>query len=255
MTTGTIDTSGLAHALSGPGFAFVPAIGMRPLLERAASPGVWAEFAASWNDLELDQHMADGGQYRRRRHAVYRAEPGGAIARQPHQPHHQGRDYNSLNGGIDRWFAPVTLEIGSGACLTAILQLCRDCFGALLPATRAWHIEAHQFRIEARAGALGKPTPEGMHRDGVDFVLVMLIDRVNVRSGMTTIADLNHHPLGSFTLAAQFDAAWMDDRRVCHGVTPVEPLDKTKPAYRDALVVTFRKGRDDDGMCGIDQAR
>jgi hypothetical protein len=47
--------------------------------------------------------------------------------------------------------------------------------------------------------------------------------------------------LGSFTLAAPLDAALVDDARCFHGVTPVEPQDPSHPAYRDVLVVTFRK--------------
>jgi hypothetical protein len=80
-----------------------------------------------------------------------------------------------------------------------------------------------------------------MHRDGVDYVLVLLIQRENIVSGTTTIADLGKRPLGSFTLAAPFDAALVDDSRVYHGVTPVEPLDPALPAHRDVLVVTFRR--------------
>jgi hypothetical protein len=33
----------------------------------------------------------------------------------------------------------------------------------------------------------------------------------------------------------------VDDRRVMHGVTPVQPLDPAEPAYRDVLVVTFKR--------------
>jgi hypothetical protein len=107
---------------------------------------------------------------------------------------------------------------------------------------RRWHVEVHQFRIEARAGEAGRPTPEGMHRDGVDYVLVLLVRRQNIVSGETSIHDLERRPLGSFTLTEPMDAAWVDDRRVYHGVTPVEPLDPGAPAYRDVLVVTFRRG-------------
>ena len=46
--------------------------------------------------------------------------------------------------------------------------------------------------------------------------------------------------LGQFTLTAPFDAALVDDKRVAHGVTPVEPIDPSAPAYRDVLVVTFK---------------
>ena len=70
---------------------------------------------------------------------------------------------------------------------------------------------------------------------------MLLVRRENVTSGETTIADLNKAPLGSFTLTEPLDAALTDDNRVYHGVTPVTPIDATRPAYRDVLVVTFRR--------------
>ena len=108
---------------------------------------------------------------------------------------------------------------------------------------RTWHVEVHQFRIEARPGEAGQPTPEGLHRDGVDYVLVLLVGRHNIASGTTTIHDLENRELGSFTLTRPFDAALVDDARVYHGVTPVVPLDPQRPAHRDVLVVTFRNAR------------
>jgi hypothetical protein len=80
-----------------------------------------------------------------------------------------------------------------------------------------------------------------MHRDGVDWVLVLLVNRVNISSGETSIGDVAQRPLGSFTLTDPLDAAVTDDHRVYHGVTPVMPLDPAQPAYRDVLVVTFRR--------------
>ncbi len=134
--------------------------------------------------------------------------------------------------------------IAEGAAMQGILRRCFTLFDSLTAVeTRpaAWHVETHQFRIEARPDAVGKPTPEGMHRDGVDWVLVLLVRRENIASGMTTIHDLAKQPLGSFTLTDPLDAALVDDNRVYHGVTPVSPLDPTLPAYRDVLVVTFRR--------------
>ncbi len=80
-----------------------------------------------------------------------------------------------------------------------------------------------------------------MHRDGVDYVLVLLVDRRNIASGTTTIHDLDKRALGSFTLTDPLDSAVTDDNRVYHSVTPVTPLDPARPAYRDVLVVTFRR--------------
>ena len=90
-------------------------------------------------------------------------------------------------------------------------------------------------------GEHGKPTPEGLHRDGVDYVLVLLVNRRNIASGTTTVHDLDKRTLGSFTLTDPLDAALVDDARCYHGVTPVEPENPAQPAYRDVLVVTFRK--------------
>jgi len=220
------------------GFELVEGERMRAWL--GGEPAGWSAFVASWDDLHLDRYMADGGTYRRRRHALFAAPAHGAIERRPHGPHWQARDYNPLNGGIERWFEPITDEIGSSQSLTTILTWCRDRFGALAPAVTAWHVEVHQFRIEARPGEAGLPTPEGVHRDGVDDVLVLMIRRTNIASGTTSIHAPDGRELGSFTLTAPFDAALVDDHRCAHGVTAVEPVDPTRPAYRDVLVVTFR---------------
>ncbi len=63
--------------------------------------------------------------------------------------------------------------------------------------------------------------------------------RTSIESGTTTAHDLWGATLGSFTLAAPLDAALVDDNRVMHGVTAVHPIDPTRPAFRDVLVVTF----------------
>jgi hypothetical protein len=241
MSIATSAEIALEDVIAREGFAFVPAAGMKARLEATGSLADWQPFADSWNDLAQDTYMADGGRYRRRRHAVYTVKPDGTADRQSHQPHFQTQDYNALNGGIDRWFAPVTPTIGASRSLAAIIAYCARCFGALSPNVATWRVEVHQFRIEARTGEVGKPTPEGMHRDGVDHVLVLMIKRRNIRSGTTTIAELGKRPLGSFTLTEPLDAAIVDDARVYHGVTAVEPVDPAAPAYRDVLVVTFKK--------------
>jgi hypothetical protein len=80
-----------------------------------------------------------------------------------------------------------------------------------------------------------------MHRDGVDYVLVLLVNRRNIASGTTAILGPDGRELGRFTLTAPLDAALVDDARVSHGVTPVQAIDPSAPAYRDVLVVTFKR--------------
>ena len=239
MTNPATSRPTIADLIGRDGFAFVHDNEMRAVLE-ANGLADWDQFAASWDDLGLDTYMADGGRYRRRRHGVFAATASG-ITRLEHRPHYQSRDYNALNGGIARWFDPVLPATAAMPAFTAILRTCQRVFSTLTPDVPEWEVEVHQFRIEAQPGQAGQPTPEGMHRDGVDWVLVLLVRRENIASGETTIHDLDRCSLGSFTLARPMDAAWVDDSRVYHGVTPVEPRDPARPAFRDVLVVTFRR--------------
>jgi hypothetical protein len=231
----------MAEVIVRDGFAHVTAAMMHKALE-ADGLADWNRFAASWDDLELDEYMADGGRYRRRRFASFAVSPD-AVQRKPHQPHYQSRDYNHLNGGVARWFEPVRDDIADHPAARAMISACNTLFTTLTPkAARpaAWHVEMHQFRIEAQAGMTAQPTPEGLHRDGVDWVLALLVRRENVEQGETQVADPQGHLLGSFILAEPLDSALVDDHRVYHGVTPIRPLDPTRPAWRDVLVLTFR---------------
>jgi hypothetical protein len=231
------DLEGLRAAIARDGFSFAPAATMGPLLGEISD---WDTFAASWGRLPRDAHLPEGHRYRSRRHATLSARAGETSFRiEEHQPHYQAREYNALVGGIERWFEPIRPEILASRTFEAIMAFTLKLFGTLRPGLD-WHIECHQFRIEARPDAAGLPTPEGVHRDGVDCVLVLLVNRVNIESGTTTVHGLNDVPLGSFTLVDPLDAALVDDTRVKHGVTAVRPVDRAREAHRDVLVVTLR---------------
>lgn len=225
----------------GSGFVAVDGVALRALGEGVFAD--WPAFAASWDHLEVDEYMAGGGRFRRRRFARFEARRG-VLTRKPHGPHFQSRDYNPLNGGIDRWFEPVTDAIADHPITRHLVETCVAVFNRAAdvgPSGIVWHIEMHQFRIEPSPAEPGRPTPEGMHRDGVDWVFVALIARTGVKGGVTGIADGAGRSLGAFTLCDPLDAVFLDDHRVRHGVTPIEILGAGAPAHRDVLVLTFRK--------------
>ena len=227
----------LKNAIQTNGFSFMHGDDFQVLLNTELQD--WPTFVKSWDDMPFDEYMADGGRYRRRRHAVLRAEHA-IITLEPHQPHYQARDYNHLNGGIARLFEPIDHAVVHGNTMQTLLAFCNQVFSDL-GHHQHWHIEAHQFRIEANNLQHGNPTPEGVHRDGVDYVLVMMVKRENISSGTTEMFNLNKQLVGSFTLTQAFDCAFVDDHQSFHGVTPVEQIDKEKPAFRDVLVLTFKK--------------
>ncbi len=222
------------------GFIHLQAAATAAQLPAAALAG-FAAFAASWDGMSLDQHMADGGRYRRRRHAVLSAHAGRpGLLREPDAPHFQAVDHNPLNGGVQRHFEPIPHSVTQGAAFAGLAEWARQAFDRADPG-HDWHVEAHQFRIEAAPDSAGRPTPEGMHRDGVDWVLVLLVRRENVDEGVTEIATPEGRRLGAFTLTDPLDAVLLDDHRILHGVTPVTPHDPGLPAWRDVLVLTFKR--------------
>ena len=232
----------IAEDLAADDFLFVEAAQtVRMLSDIMATPvGADPVFLDSWSRLEQDQYMADGGRYRKRRHATYAIESAGQSARlMPYQPHYQTADYNPLNGGVARYFAPILEDLHQSITLAALLEFGNRVFSQI-SGNPQWHIELHQFRIEARDGRMGKPTPEGVHRDGVDFVIVVMIKRVNIDSGATTIYDLDNQLVGEFTLRDPFDMVLVNDRKLYHGVTPITQIDADTEAFRDVLVITFK---------------
>ena len=227
--------------LAARGFARVPGAQMAALMGEAGGAEALAPFFASWDRLETDAFMRDGGRYRRRRIANFSAEPGTVgHVRGEHRPHFQAVVHNTLNGGVDRWFAAMEDSVAASAPMVALLDLGRGMADALHGPQR-WFVEAHQFRIEAAAGTPGFPTPEGVHHDGVDFVLIAMIARTNLEGGETVIEDDAGNRLAQFVLRDPLDTAMVDDPRVMHGVTPVAPADPALPSCRDVLVLTWKR--------------
>jgi hypothetical protein len=236
-----IDT--LCWALARDDYLYIPAVRSAGLLggrnENFAAD--WKAFAESWSRLEEDTYMADGGRYRTRRHATYSA-PAADVTwkREEHQPHYQSVHYNALNGGIARRYAPIEPDVAEGGIVGGLLTLGCGLFGRLAPFS-AWHIEAHQFRISPAGDRAGKPTPEGIHRDGVQYVMMMIIERRNVTGGLSTLYDPERRPIDQMTLSEPLEMIVVNDERVMHDVSPVIADFDGESAYRDVFVLTFRK--------------
>jgi hypothetical protein len=104
---------------------------------------------------------------------------------------------------------------------------------------QTWYVEAHQFRIDTADG-IGRPTPEGAHRDGVDFVAVILIGRENIKGGETRVFEAEGPKGQRFTMLEPWTMLLLDDAAVIHESTPIQPLGEH--GHRDTLVLTWRAG-------------
>ena len=134
---------------------------------------------ADWDGLPPDDYLKDGGRYRTRRHACFtiEADDHATLTQVPHRAHWQPVEYNALHGGMQRWFAPMLdATVAQPVWQRLLRQLGKACSDMRGTTQQRWYVEAHQFRIDT-AGGIGRPTPEGAHRDGVDLVAVALVVR------------------------------------------------------------------------------
>ncbi|GAB3652610.1 2OG-Fe dioxygenase family protein [Ramlibacter alkalitolerans] len=231
----TTDPEQLLPALRQQGYAVLAAQGVAQLA--GCAPAELEALRASWHALAPDAYLKDGGHYRQRRHASFVVE-GGSVAQVPHRAHWQPVEYNALHGGMQRWFEPVQPDIVTQPAWTRLLQALAAVASGLKGA-QPWFVEAHQFRIDT-AGGIGRPTPEGAHRDGVDLVAVFLVAREGIKGGETRVFQSDGPAGQRFTLTEPWSALLLDDERVIHETTPIQPVHES--GYRDTLVVTCRAG-------------
>lgn len=205
--------------------------------EAALTPPSLQALRSSWDDLPEDAWLKDGGRYRRRRHASFIVE-GDVVTAVPHRAHWQPQSYNALHGGLVRWFEPIRSDVAADPAFVATLRGLGRVADRLRGAQR-WYVEAHQFRIDTTDG-IGRPTPEGAHRDGVDVVAVIVVDRQRVKGGETRVFQQDGPAGIRFTLRTPWTTLLLDDTRVVHETTAIQPDGDF--GWRDTLVVTLRRG-------------
>lgn len=227
----------LDATLARDGFAVLGADDLPALLGHPVS--ALAHWLPLWDQLPPDRYLKDGGRYRRRRHGSYLIE-GDRATLQPHRPHWQPVEYNALHGGIERHFEPLPPALVDDPMWARFLVMGAARASALKGA-RPWYVEAHLFRIDTADG-IGRPTPEGAHRDGVDLVSVTLIAREGIKGGETRVFAAEGREGLRFTLTQPFATLWLDDERVIHESTPIQPAQPGANGHRDTLVLTYRAG-------------
>ena len=234
LSAPTTAADGLAAAIAGQGHAVL-------------APADFARFAgtsireldalrSSWEALPPDAHLRDGGRYRRRRHASFVVDAEIRLVAQ--RAHWQPIEYNALHGGLERWFEPIDGAVLAAPAWRGMLRAFAS-LASQLRGARPWFVEAHQFRIDTTDG-IGRPTPEGAHRDGVDFVAVVLVGREGIKGGETRVFAADGPDGQRFTMLEPWTTLVLDDARVIHESTPIQPLEAY--GHRDTLVLTYRAG-------------
>lgn len=229
--------SAARESLVSTGVHFMPAATVRAHLGTGGEE--WRRFAMHWEDLSQDRYASERGTCRLRRYGQFSLTPAtGELTQLPDTPFVQPDRSNPLYVDRDRHFDPLTDAFVADPLLRSVVTLLGHAVGALDPAA-GWIAKVHPFRVVVTAGGEGQPTPEGRHRDGVTLVSSLLVGRSNATGGRSTVFAPDGPELLSTTLYEPASLLLSDDRRTLHGVSPIRPLDPSRPAHRDVLVTTL----------------
>ena len=189
--------------------------------------------AGNFDDLPVDPYTTGG--FRSRRFARVQLD-GRSLRRTADQSFSQGADVNRYLGGIVREYEPVHDEFLAADVVRSICELLAA--RAELPHGT---IGIHQIRISCSRGHEGSPAPEGIHRDGVAFVFICCVDRVDVIGGRTQLFQLapgmdDEEPFFDEVLP-EGACLLVNDQLLAHYTSSISPA--AEHGYRDALVVTI----------------
>ncbi|MFI0902091.1 2OG-Fe dioxygenase family protein [Streptomyces sioyaensis] len=205
----------------------------------------WGEFLTSWERLVLDPFMADGGDYRIRRYSEFDCTAD-SVHLLPHRAYRQSKQINRLNGGVERLFEPFEDGVANGPVVRALLSWCARRLDAVEGRPATWYAQCFQNRILARSAKEGQPTPEGIHRDGVDYVFTVVVDRRGVVGGESSLyaTQVDGGPgerLVSVTLEPPGDFLFNDDDITLHGVSPLTASVVGGEGYRDTFIAVLTR--------------
>lgn len=232
-------THNIQGELSDTGYSLVRADEITMLDELATA---CQQLRATYPDLPRDEYLPDGATYRYRRYDRFRFVPNtGDLTLLPHQDYFQSTDINQVTGGMIRKFAPLTDDIANNPFLHELIRFDFAHFpladAAMLDNT--WQVDVHLIYVVAEAGAEGHPTPEGVHRDGAEFVTVHLAVLDNADGGVVTVYDDDKQPLERFQLQQVGDVYLFNDAILWHGVVPIRSADSVNPAKRGILTFDY----------------
>lgn len=108
-----------------------------------------------------------------------------------------------------------------------------------------YKVGVHQIRIIANTRCPGKPTPEGIHHDGVDYVAVACISTHNVSGGISFILDgETERHIHLEHILTPGELLIFNDKPVAHHVSDITPK-LPGFAHRDVIVTTFKVEAED----------
>lgn len=183
-----------------------------------------------FTDLPIDPYLE--GNYRFRRLSHFRISDR-HLVQLPHTAMFQSKTHNPLLGNVVREYAELDLELINlpdfQALILEFFEFCQRC-------STSNEVGVHQIRITTDQG-VGNPAPEGIHRDGVDIIGIICVNRDGVAGGETHLYESKARSPVFTKVLNPGELLVVNDHQLFHFTTPIQAR-SPGAGVRDVFVFT-----------------
>jgi len=185
--------------------------------------------------LPVDKYLGSQSQFRYRRYNTGKVDNKHFSWDSDSNYFTQSLKINHVAGEIKRFYEPLE-EPAKDYVKNTLIPLAQS----ILPA-KQFSTGAHQIRVCTHDNLVGKPSPEGIHQDGFEYVIVACINLQNIAGGNSIFVDSNdRNNIIHEQIMKPYDVILFDDTIYAHYVSPIVPKIPGN-GYRDVIIVTFKE--------------
>ena len=191
---------------------------------------------SSFERLPADTNEKSKGYYFRYRRFSKVISKNNKILKIKDNSFFQNKKINRFAGGKIRIFKPIEKKI-----LNSFLILFKDNFKNFFFNKKIIELGFHQLRIKCSKNFVGYPVPEGWHKDGYDYVIIVNFQSKGISGGITRIKidiDSSSDIYSSFLKSG--DYILISDKKYFHYTDPINVSGLNNNGYRDTLVITIK---------------
>ncbi len=185
-----------------------------------------------FSDIPQDPYIPQGYRYK----SLARCRLNGTkIEKQPHIPLFQDQYTNPVNGGIARSYQEISnIDYASEA-----IMLFAQAFGIDF----SYEILVQAQRTKCSEGNIGITTPEGFHRDGIEFLAILCVSKYNIIGSETQLINSHGSIVFKHTLSPG-EILLINDTKMLHYTSPItiKNSNQSRYGFRDVLIISSAKG-------------
>jgi len=197
-----------------------------------------SKISNSFNKLPPDKNEKSKGYYFRFRKFSKLIYLNNKFSLDSGNDFYQSRSKNRSAGGKLRNFKEIDNDI-----LNEVIKLIKKNFIFYLDQNKNYKFGVHFLRIKCGINYVGYPVPEGWHKDGFDYVVILNITSKNIKGGTTRLkTNLNLDKKDDFAeFLKKGEFLFLNDKKYNHYTDPINIDKENQLSYRDTIVITVKK--------------